>query len=183
MHTWYSLLHRANLNGDRMHAGALCLSQRAADNSWVVTSTSEYDEEILLDWMQHAAQQTQSAQSRSPSISVQHKDSSICSSSSSSRSSSSDSGGPVQQHSVRAPAHDAALTAAHRDSSSASSPVRSDSKHVSAMPASAAAQHASRNSSSNNSNSSNSICVSAGDDWRAIVQAALHSDSDLESAC
>jgi hypothetical protein len=44
----------------------------------------------------------------------------------------------------------------------------------------AAAQHASRNSSSN---SSNSICVSAGDDWRAIVQAALHSDSDLESAC
>jgi 3-deoxy-D-manno-octulosonic-acid transferase len=35
------------------------LVQRATDNSWVVTSTSEYDEEILLDWMQHAAQQTQ----------------------------------------------------------------------------------------------------------------------------
>jgi hypothetical protein len=86
----------------------------------------------------------------------------------------------VQQHSVRAPAHDAALTAAHRDSSSVSSPVRSDSKQVSAVPPSAAAQHASRNSSSN---SSNSICVSAGDDWRAIVKAALHSDSDLESAC
>jgi hypothetical protein len=33
--------------------------QRAADNSWIVSSTSEYDEEILLDWMQHAAQQTQ----------------------------------------------------------------------------------------------------------------------------
>jgi hypothetical protein len=103
---------------------------------------------------------------------VQHKDSS----SSSSNSSSSDSRSPVRQHSVRAPAHDAALSAAQRGSSSIS-PIRRDSKQVSAVPATAASQRAPC------SNSNNKLSVSNGDDWRAFAKAALHSNSDVESAC
>lgn len=82
----------------------------------------------------------------------------------------------MQQRSVRAPAHDAALSIAHNRGSSSLSPVTNDSKQAVLVPATAA-QCAPRNSSSN------SLSVSADDDWRAFAQAALHSNSDVESAC